>query len=117
MCDSGFTLIELLVALVVFSMGALALVQLDSATVRTGRAIAERQLARIELDNLVAETITDPRAPAFGKSNGQTQNVGRTWRWLRNAEPLEGSLVRIDLAVAGEDGQVLASQTLVRERE
>ena len=115
--DRGFTLIEVLVALLVFSLGALALVQLGSATTRTSAAIEARQLARIEMDNLATEWLSDPRAPAIGSASGVSSNAGRTWRWTRRVEPLEDDLLRIDGSVASDDGQTLASQTLVRRRE
>ncbi len=112
--DDGFTLIELLVALAVFSLGALALVRLDSATARTTAAIEARELARIELANIAAELMTDPRAPAIGTASGESANAGRRWRWTRRTEPLEADLVRIDVNVVEPGGQVLAAQTLVR---
>jgi general secretion pathway protein I len=115
--EDGFTLIELLVALAVFSLGALALVRLDSATARTTAAIEARDLARIELGNLAAELMTDPRAPSIGTEAGESANAGRRWRWTRRTEPLERDLVRIDLTVAEPGGQALATQTLVRPLE
>ena len=112
--EDGVTLIELLVALAVFSLGALALVRLDSATSRTTAAIEARELARIELGNIAAELMTDPRAPSIGTASGESANAGLRWRWTRRTEPLERDLVRIDLNVAEPGGQVLAAQTLVR---
>jgi general secretion pathway protein I len=112
--EDGFTLIELLVALAVFSLGALALVRLDSATARASAAIEARELARIELANIAAELMTDPRAPSIGAASGESANAGRRWRWTRQTEPLERDLVRIDLKLAEPGGQVLAMQTLVR---
>lgn len=111
--DRGFTLIELVVALAVFSLAALALVRLNGATLRSSVSLDERQVARIVASNLAVETFTDPGPPALGRSSGTQVNAGRTWRWTKNAARVEG-LTRVDIAVAAPDGQVMATQTLVR---
>lgn len=112
--DAGFTLVELLVALFVFSLGALALIKLDATSARTVAALEERQLARIEIANLSALLLTDPRAPSLGTVSGMSVNAGRRWRWTQRTELLEEGLVRIELGLSREDGQRLAQQTLVR---
>jgi general secretion pathway protein I len=114
--QSGFTLIEMLVALAVFSLAALALVKLDSSTIRASAKVEEHLLARITLNNLAAETLTDPGAPALGESRGEVVNAGQRWLWTRRAErgDVGAGLVRIDLAISNEHGQVLATQTLVK---
>lgn len=111
--DRGFTLIELVVALAVFSLAALALVRLNGATLRSSASLGERQIARIVASNLAVETLTDPGPPALGRSSGTQTNAGRTWRWSRNAERVE-ELTRVDIVVAGSDGQIMARQTLLR---
>jgi general secretion pathway protein I len=111
--DRGFTLIEVLVALAIFSLAALALVKLDSATIRTGEAIERRQIARIVLNNLAVEALTDPVPPALGQSEGDLSNGGRSWHWRRTVGRADG-IVRIDLGVADQAGQILVRQTIVR---
>jgi general secretion pathway protein I len=111
--DQGFTLIELVVALAVFSLAALALARLNGATLRSSVSIADRQIARIVANNLAVETLTDPTPPALGRSNGALANAGRQWGWTRNAARVEG-LTRVDIAVSAMDGQVLATQTIMR---
>ncbi len=111
--DRGFTLIEVLVALAIFSLAALALVKLDSATIRTGEAIERRQIARIVVNNLAVEALTDPVPPALGQSEGDLGNGGRSWHWRRTVGRTQG-IVRIDLSVEDQAGQTLSRQTIVR---
>ena len=114
--DSGFTLIEMLVALAVFSLAALALVKLDSSTIRASAKVEEHLLARITLNNLAVEALTDPGAPSLGLSRGEVVNAGQRWFWTRRAARGEvgAGLVRIDLAISNASGQPLATQTLVK---
>ncbi len=112
----GFTLIEMLVALAVFSLAALALVKLDSSTIRTSAMVHDHLLARITINNLAVESLTDPIAPPLGQSAGQIVNAGQRWLWSRQVSQGEAGegLVRIDLAVSDATGQPLVTQTLVR---
>jgi general secretion pathway protein I len=112
----GFTLIEMIVALAVFSLAALALVKLDSSTIRASGKVEEHLLARITLGNLAVEALTDPGAPALGRSRGEVVNAGKRWFWTRQVTRGEVSagLVRIDLSLSNGSGQALVSQTLVK---
>jgi general secretion pathway protein I len=114
--ERGFTLIEMLVALAVFSLAALALVKLDSSTIRTSAKVEEYLLARITLNNLAVETLTDPGAPPLGSSRGEVVNAGRRWLWTREVSRGEmgAGLVRIDLGLSDANGQALVAQTLVK---
>jgi general secretion pathway protein I len=114
--QSGFTLIEMLVALAVFSLAALALVKLDSSTIRASAKVEEHLLARITLNNLAAEALTDPGAPPLGLIRGEVVNAGQRWFWTRSAErgDVGAGLVRIDLTISNDSGQTLATQTLVK---
>ena len=113
--DTGFTLIELLVALMVFSLAALALVRLDSSSVRTSARLDARLLARISLDNALAELISDPVPPSLGQSRITLENAGRRWI-LRRSVALDAAGVKIDLTVSDDRGTALAAQTIIRAR-
>jgi general secretion pathway protein I len=114
--DQGFTLIEMLVALAVFSLAALALVKLDSSTIRTSSSIEEHLIARITLNNLAVEALTDPGPAPLGSSKGEVVNAGRRWLWTRQVSRGDAGtgLMRIDLALSNGQGQALVTQSVIK---
>lgn len=101
--QKGFTLIEMLVALAVFSLAALAMVNLQSYSVRTTAALSENALARQVVQNLAVERLSAPLAPAIGSEEGEEQNGGRKWRWqVITAKTEDARLVTIEINVTGE---------------
>ncbi len=114
--ERGFTLIEMLVALAVFSLAALALVRLDGSSIRSSSAIETRIMARVVLDNLAVEILTDPVAPSLGQASSEEINDGRRWRWARSVSRADAGpgLVLIDLAISDERGQTQVTQSFVR---
>ena len=113
--EAGFTLLEILVALAVFSLAALALIRLETASVR-GAAVLDRTLvANMVARNVALDAVTDARLPTAGRAAGTEANGGRTWRWTRNVTATgDARIVRIDVAVQGPSGQVLGRATMVR---
>lgn len=103
--ESGFTLIEMLVALAIFSLAALALLRLGGATATNSARLADQQVAQIVANNLAAEALTDPAAPAFGSLTGEAVNGGRRWTWTRTvARSPEARIQQIEISVANVDG-------------
>jgi general secretion pathway protein I len=116
--ERGFTLIEMMVALAVFSLAALALLKLEGATVSSTHELDRRTMAQVVARNLAAETLTDPTPPPLGKTDGTEVNGGSRWTWTRGTRRIgDGGATRIDIAVADEAGQELASLTLVRRSQ
>ncbi len=115
--DGGFTLIEVLVALAVFSLAALALIRLETASI-TGAAVLDRTLlANMVARNVALDAATQARLPTVGQSAGVEANGGRAWRWTRTvASTGDPQIVRVDVAVAGPTGQVLGHATMVRPK-
>lgn len=102
--DSGFTLIEMLVALSVFSLAALAMVNLQAFSVRTTATLSDSALAWQVAQNLAVERLSDPRSPAVGTEQGELENGGRKWRWAVTTERTEDvRFVRMAVAVEGID--------------
>lgn len=102
--DVGFTLIEMLVALSVFSLAALAMVNLQAFSVRTTATLSDSALAWQVAQNLAVERLSDPRAAAAGIEQGELQNGGRNWRWTVTTVRTEDvRFVRMAVAVEGAD--------------
>ena len=113
--EAGFTLIEIMVALAVFSLAVLALVRLESATIRGATILDETMVAGLVARNVAIEAVTDPTPPARGVSNGVEENGGRRWAWSRNVQATgNAAIVRIDVAVADPSGAVIGRASMVR---
>lgn len=113
--ERGFTLIEIMVALAVFSLAVLALVRLESATIRGATIIDETMVAGLVARNVAIEAVTDAAPPANGVISGVEQNGGRDWAWTRSVQPTGNpAIVRVDVAVADRSGVVIGRASMVR---
>lgn len=113
--EHGFTLIEIMVALAVFGLAALALIRLESATVRGAAILDETVLAQMVARNVAIDAVTDARPPALGSAGGVEQNGGRAWRWTRVTRPTgDARVLRIDVGVQNAAGRVVARLTMIR---
>ena len=108
--QKGFTLIEMLVALGVFSIAVIALLNVQSQSVRTLSEIELRAFAHIVADNRMVETLAHPETPLIGTERGETDLAGETWYWLEETlETGQPQILRVDVSVRrDEDGSVLA---------
>lgn len=112
---SGFTLIEMLVALAVFSLAAMALLNLSGENTRSAARVETRTLGGIVAENLAVEAATLP-AIGEGTSSGQIELAGRRWRWTRAVTATDvAGMLRIDIRVRDAEGQA-AERTLFRAR-
>nr|WP_307003103.1 type II secretion system minor pseudopilin GspI [Sphingomonas sp. SORGH_AS_0879] len=113
--EDGFTLIEIMVALAVFSLAAMALVRLESATIRGAAILDETVVAQMVARNVAIAAVTDPQAPALGRMSGTEVNGGRSWKWTRIVSGTgDVRVVRIDVAVANAGGRIAGRMTMVR---
>ncbi|MBB4153040.1 general secretion pathway protein I [Sphingomonas jinjuensis] len=113
--EGGFTLIEIMVALAVFSLAALALVRLESATIRGATTLDDTLVGNMVARTIAVEAITEARAPALGTAAGVETSGGRSWRWRRVVRPTgNAEVVRVDVAVANARGQVVGTATAIR---
>ena len=113
--DDGFTLLEMLVALAVFSIAALALLNLQTVTVTNTAVLRDHTIGQIVARNVAVEALTDPQPPAQGTETGEELNAGREWRWARvTGESPEPRILQIDIQVTDEVGNNAASLTVFR---
>jgi general secretion pathway protein I len=111
----GFTLIELLVALAVFSLAALALLNLSGENTRSAARVETRTLGGIVAENRAVETMIAPSI-VEGTTNGQTPLAGRPWRWTQTVTgTAEPDLLRVHITVRDSEGQA-AERTIFRTR-
>lgn len=113
--EGGFTLIEIMVALAVFSLAAMALVRLESATIRGASILDDTLVAQMVARNVAIDAVTEAQPPTAGTVTGAETNGGRNWAWQRTVRAMGGSQVmRIDVSVADRSGAVLGRLTMVR---
>jgi len=114
--ERGFTLIEMMVALAVFSLAALALIRLESATIRGASTLDTTFMAHIVARNVAYTAMTDARAPTLGTASGVEQNGGRSWAWTREVKPTgDARILRIDVTVLDPSGRNAGRLTVVRD--
>lgn len=112
---AGFTLIELLVALAVFSLAAMALLNLSGENTRSAARVETRTLGGVVAENLAVEAMIAPTA-AEGTVSGRADMAGRPWRWTRTTSATDDpDLLRIDIRVRDPEAQA-AQRTLFRSR-
>jgi len=111
----GFTLIEMLVALAVFSLAAMALLNLSGESTRSAQRVETRTLGGMVAENVAVEAAVAPTL-GEGESSGASDLGGRRWAWTRavmaTADP---DLLRIEVRVRDDEGQA-ADRTLFRRR-
>jgi general secretion pathway protein I len=96
----GFTLIEVVVALIVVSLGMLAVIETVGSTARNSGYLREKTIAHWVAMNKLTEVRLLPNAPGIDKSSDDVKMAGREWRWTMEVKqtPVE-SIRRIDISV------------------
>lgn len=113
--ECGFTLIEIMVALAVFSLAILALLRLETATIRGAAVLDDSLLAGLVARNIANDAVSDARPPVAGRTTGSEVNGGRAWNWVRQVRATgNSSIVRIDVAVSNRAGQIVGHTSAIR---
>lgn len=111
----GFTLVEMLVALAVFSLAAMALLNLSGENTRSAARVEARTLGGVVAENVAVEAAVATQLPE-GETSGRTELAGRTWRWTRAVLATDDpDILRIEVRVLDDEGQA-ADRTLFRAR-
>ena len=111
----GFTLIEVLAALVIVSLGMMAVIQAVSQTASNSSYLRDKTIAHWVAMNRLTEVRLEQGAPKVDKTSDEVEMAGREWRWTMEVTqtPVE-TMRRIDISVRpadGEDGSSMASIT------
>jgi general secretion pathway protein I len=102
--QSGFTLIEVLAALVIVSLGMLAVIEAVSQTVNNANYLREKTLAHWVAMNKLTEVRLNNSAPANEESKGDVDMAGTTWHWRMRVNATDAATMqRIDINVAPKD--------------
>jgi general secretion pathway protein I len=99
-CSRGFTLIEVLAALVIVSLGMMAVIQAVSQTASNSSYLRDKTLAHWVALNRLTEVRLEQSAPKVDETSDEVEMAGRTWRWTMTVTqtPVE-TMRRIDVSV------------------
>jgi general secretion pathway protein I len=109
--SNGFTLIEVLAALIIVSLGMLAVIRAVSQTVSNTDYLRQKTIAHWVAMNKLEEIRLAASPPSNDDSNGDVDMAGITWHWRMTiaAAPGVDTMQRIDIKVAPKDAGDKAS--------
>lgn len=111
----GFTLIEVLAALVIVSLGMMAVIQAVSQTASNSTYLHDKTIAHWVAMNRLTEARLDPSAPKIDETSDDVEMAGRAWTWTMTVTqtPVE-TMRRIDITVRpseADEGTSMAAVT------
>ncbi|MGD8785675.1 MAG: type II secretion system minor pseudopilin GspI [Thioalkalispiraceae bacterium] len=77
----GFTLLEVLVAMVILSLSLMAAIKVASEVTTSAIYLQDKTIAQWVAMNKVTEMRLVKKLPEIGRSNGEDEMAGRSWRW------------------------------------
>jgi general secretion pathway protein I len=112
--DQGFTLIEVVVALIVVSLGMLAVIETVGGTARNSTYLRDKTIAHWVAMNKLTEVRLLPNSPAVDKTSDEVEMADRKWRWTMEVKqtPVE-SIRRIDINVRPAEAPEKSSMAMV----
>ncbi|WP_372917914.1 type II secretion system minor pseudopilin GspI [Sandarakinorhabdus sp.] len=110
--QGGFSLIEVMVALAIFGLAAVALIRLQGVSLASAATLSDRQYAAIVARNQTLEAMLAATAPTADQ--GRERAGSREWPWRRQIGPgPDPGTLLIAVAVTGDNGQVIAADSLL----
>jgi type II secretion system protein I len=102
--ERGFTLVEVLVALVVVSLGMLAVIQAVSQTASNTTYMRDKTIAHWIAMNRVTQARLEQQPPKIDETSDEVEMAGRKWRWTMEVTQTPVDTVRrIDIRVRAAD--------------
>jgi len=102
----GFTLMEVLVALLIVSLGMLAVIEAVSQAASNSSYLRDKTIAHWVAMNRITELRLQKQAPATGENRGDVEMAGQKWHWRSKVEKTAVpsiSRIDIDVALSGAD--------------
>lgn len=107
MKDQGFTLIEVVAALMIFSVGIVGLIAMNTQSIRTVNTLEDRFVAGVVADNVLVEARRAERLE-IGEERGQETSMGREFEWVREVARTDTKdFFKITVQVREEDQEGL----------
>jgi general secretion pathway protein I len=109
----AFTLIEVLVAVVVVSMGTLAIAGQIGQSARNARLIQAKTLGTWIAMNKITELRLVEGVPDAGRDDGEIEFAGRDWVWESEIKSPSGDVenfmrIEVNVALANEPDEIIA---------
>jgi general secretion pathway protein I len=100
LAERGFTLIEVLAALIIVSLGMLAVIQAVGQTASNTAYLEEKTVAHWVAMNRLTDVRLQQRPPQIEKTSDEVEMSGRRWRWTMEVQKTGiESMLRIDIRV------------------
>lgn len=95
------TLLEVLVALVIFSVGCMAVVRTAGQQIRHLSVLEEKMVAGWVADNQLSVLSLNHQSPSESWQQGVEEMAGRQWHWrYRRFQTTEKQLYAVDIEVS-----------------
>ena len=101
-----------MVALAIFGLAAVALMRLQGVSLASAATLSDRGQAAIVARNQALEALLAATPP--GPAAGRERAGNRDWAWTRQTRPgPDPGSILIAVSVAGDGGQIIASDQLL----
>lgn len=100
---AGFTLIEVMAALVIVSLGMLAVITAVTQAASNNAYVRDKTVANWVAMNRITEMRLQPQPPSVGETSGEVEMAGTRWRWTAKVSAIPEILRRIDVGVFPAD--------------
>jgi len=111
----GFTLIEVLIAMLVLSIGLMAVIKVVSQVSISANQLRDKTYAQWVALNKVAEMRLQTTWPATGKTDGVSDMADRRWHWsmqIKNTDDKDVRKLEVSLSPDSEKNDEVSTVTV-----